>query len=154
MIEKVLAPVNRPDPCQSKTFDFLENNLAFGKEVRASQFLPHEPPENVVDDSNAQWGAGADPPQWVEIDLGAPATVQTIRLKVAQYPDGNTVHQVWVGGSDHQLTLAHEFRGATHDAQVLVFTPDAPLSEIRYVRVMTVSSPSWVAWKEIEIIGE
>ncbi len=154
VIEKVLAPVNRPDPCQSKTFDFLENNIALGKNVRVSRFLPHERPENAVDGSDALWGAGADPPQWVEIDLGEPSTIQTIRLKIAQYPEGNTVHQVWAGGPDHELTLVHEFSGVTRDSEVLAYISDPPLIGIQYVRVLTIVSPSWVAWKEIEVISK
>jgi hypothetical protein len=152
LVMQVLAPVEQPDLCNPEPLP--RSNLAFGKAVVASRSLPEEPPENAVDGQPTQWGAGADAPQWVQIDLGAPATVRLIRLVVAQWPAGETVHQVWGGGSGEDLRLLHEFRGYTEDNQVLELVPDAPLEGIQVVRVVTLESPSWVAWKEIEVIGE
>jgi hypothetical protein len=122
--------------------------------VVASRSLPEEPPEQAVDGQPAQWGAGADAPQWIQIDLGAPATVRLIRLVVSQWPAGDTVHQVWGGGPGEDLRLLHEFRGYTEGDQVLEFVPDVPLEGIQTVRVVTLESPSWVGWKEIEVVGE
>jgi hypothetical protein len=34
------------------------------------------------------------------------------------------------------------------------FFRSAPLEGIRFIRIVTVTSPSWVAWREIEVIGE
>ena len=150
----LFAPVNQPDPCVA--VDIPGGNVAYGKPVTASNSLPEEPPARAVDESEGtQWGSGADAPQWIEIDLQGAYTITEIWLLAAQYPDGNTIHQVLVrtsGSAD--FTLAHQFAGVTHDGDWLVFTPDAPLEHIEAIRVMTVSSVSWVAWKEIQAFGE
>jgi hypothetical protein len=152
-IGQALAPVNRPDPCQAKSFDFIENNVALHKSVRVSRALSDQPGANAVDGTGAQWGAGASPTQWIQIDLGQMYTVKLIRLMVGQYPDGNTTHNVYVGNSADNLQLVHSFDGLTKDNQLLEFLPESPLTGVRYVRIVTTKSPSWVAWKEIEVIA-
>jgi len=47
----------------------------------------------------------------------------------------------------------HEFSGVTDDNDWLVLTLDPRLDDVRFIRVQTVSSPSWVAWKEIQAYG-
>jgi hypothetical protein len=153
-INQALAPANRPDPCRPGEFDFLENNIALGKSVRASRTLPGFPPENAVNGTGDDWwGAGDFAPQWIEIDLGQASTVRLIRLMTSQSPAGETRHQVWVGSAPEQLYLLHTFEGWTADLQALEFRPEAPVSDIRYVRVLTRLSPSWIGWREIEVIA-
>jgi len=151
-IGDVLAPVNRADACQLGQFDFFENNVALNKSVTASRSLADEPPTNAVDGSGAQWGSAAPPIQWIQIDLGQPYTVNLLRLQVAQYPEGATAHDVYAGSSPDTLTLVHTFDGETVDNQLLEFQPDVPLTDVQYVRVTTTKSPSWVSWREIEVI--
>jgi hypothetical protein len=152
-IGEVLAPVNRPDPCQAAGFDFLETNVALGKRVTASRALKEQPATNAVDGTDAHWGAGAFPPQWVQIDLGGTYTITELRLMVSQYPPGNTLHQVYVGDETGSLRLVHTFEGYTKDNQVLVFAPDKPLENVQFIRIVTTDSPSWVSWKEVEAIS-
>ena len=71
---------------------------------------------------------------------------------VTQTPGRNTRHLVWVGPSTDQLYLLHTFEGYTYDDQVLQFKPVSPLEGVRFIRVMTRESPSWVGWKEIEVL--
>ncbi|HNS52122.1 MAG TPA: hypothetical protein PKO09_13180 [Anaerolineae bacterium] len=47
----------------------------------------------------------------------------------------------------------HAFDDRTSDQQVLEFTPDPPAQNVRLVRVVTTLSPSWVSWREIELLG-
>ncbi len=148
---EALAPAAHPDPCVADLGPGA--NLAFGRPVRASRFLAEELPEYAVDGGPAQWGAGADAPQWIEVDLGAPAVVREIRLVVAQWPAGETVHQIWVRAAEGSLRQVHEFRQATQEGDVLTFRPETELADVRFVRVITVSSPSWVAWHELEVLG-
>ena len=151
-IGEALAPINRPDPCQSAQFDFLETNIALNAKVTASRSLANEPSSNAVDGTGANWGAGAFPKQWIEIDLGQSYTIKTIRLMVAQYPEGNTVHQIQVRNLNGNFELVHTFDEFTVDNQILIYTPDIPLLDVQFIRITTISSLSWVAWKEIEII--
>jgi hypothetical protein len=153
-INQVLAPVNRPDPCQAGDFDFFENNLALGAHAEASRALPDQPPSGAVDGNASQWwGAGAFAPQWILIDLGSPQTIASIRLTVTQSPAGETLHQVWVGAIIDELYLLHTFEGMTTDGQVLEYKPESPVESVRFVRVNTRQSPSWVGWKEIEVLA-
>jgi hypothetical protein len=129
-------------------------NLALGKVAIASRSLPDQPPSGAVDGSMALWwGAGDFPTQWIQIDLGQPEAIGTIRLVITQFPAGDTIHQVWVGSSAEQLYLLHSFEGYTVDGQVLEFTPDSSLENVQFIRVITRKSPSWVGWQEIEVLS-
>ena len=55
------------------------------------------------------------------------------------------------GSSDY--ALLHDFSGFTRSDDWLVFKPDTPLDNIRYIRIYTVSSPSWVARKEMVVLA-
>lgn len=151
---ELFAPQNQPDPCVP--VDVPSDNLAFGRPVRASSSLPEEPPSQAVDNDPAtQWGAGADPVQWIEVDLEGAHRITEIRLLVAQWPAGETVHRVQVRPSTaSEYTTVHELSGLTRDNDWLVFAPEAPLENVGQVRIVTLSSPSWVAWREIHVTGE
>ncbi len=150
----LFAPANQPDPCVA--VEVSNNNLAYGKPVTASRSLPAEPPENAVDDnSGTQWGAGEHPVQWIQVDLQGTYRITEIRLLVAQYPAGNTTHRVQVrSSSTGTYQTVHEISGSTSDNDWLVFKPDVPLENVSQIRIQTVASPSWVAWKEIQVYGE
>jgi hypothetical protein len=153
-INRVLSPRERPDPCEVRSFRFLQSNLARGADVRASAALAGQGPAHAVDgDRSTDWVAGDGPRQWIEIDLGAPATIETLRLVVSQSPAGRTVHAVSGGPSRTALTKLHTFDGTTDYGDVLTWTPPKPLTSVRVIRIETTISPSWVAWLEIEAIG-
>ena len=99
------------------------------------------------------WGAGDFAPQWIQLDLGQPSTIGRIRLVISQSPAGDTRHQVYAGTTLGSLVLVHTFEAYTTDGQVLEFTPGLPLENIRYIRVVTGMSPSWIGWKEIEVLS-
>lgn len=152
-IDQALAPVNRPDACQPGNFPFFEHNLALGKTVTVSRALGSNPASQAVDGTTDDWwGAGAPPPQWIQIDLGEAATVRLFRLITSQSPAGDTRHQLWAGPSLDKLSLLHTFEGYTTDQQILEYVPDVPVDNIRYVKVITIMSPSWVSWREIELL--
>ncbi len=149
----LMAPDAWTDPCEA--LNIPTDNLALGASVTASRWLEDQPPASAVDgDTGSQWGAGDGPPQWIELDLGAPHTIRTIRLLVAQYPEGATRHLIQVARPDRSFGTALTLAGDTADNQWLEFTPDVPLDAVQYIRIQTVASPSWVAWKEIEVKGD
>ena len=135
------------------TVDFVRPNLALGKRVTASNEYPGNPTALAVDGSWwSYWSAGNFPPQWIEVDLGEPKSVAEVRLVITQLPDSPTIHRVYGRATtDAPYTLLQEFNGYTVDQQVLTYS-GAPL-QLRYVRVETVSSWSWVGWREVEIYG-
>jgi hypothetical protein len=152
VLNTVLAPARRPDPCQRASFPGVETNFALGRAVTASA-QAGSPAANAVDGSaGSAWVSGADAPQWLEIDLGVPARVVEVRMRVAQTPAGHTAHRVLALTPGGWLTLA-DVVGTTQDDQVLTIRPAAALEAVRAVRVETSQSPSWVAWKEIEVLG-
>jgi predicted amidohydrolase YtcJ len=139
------GPVETPSPAPTS---------AAGFSVTASASLPEGPPSNAIDrDRQTVWNSGSAPEQWIQIDLGAPRSLAAVRLVTSQSPSGATVHQVWVGDSQTNLRLAHEFKGQTQDFQELSYTPSAPATNVRFIRIVTTESPSWVAWREIEIVA-
>ena len=123
--------------------------------VTASQSYPDNAysPEKAIDgDPNTKWGSGGFPPNWIQLDLGQQATVTQIRLLVDQYPlTGHTRHEVWVGTRPDNLSLLQTLDGDTHHLQELEVNTN--VSNIRYVKVVTTDSPSWVSWAEIEVYG-
>jgi hypothetical protein len=120
LINQVLSPNERPDPCEEGAFAFFENNVALGAKLRVSSVLANEPASNAVNGKiSDRWGAGAPPPQWIQMDLGAPHQVSRVRLTTSQSPAGRTVHQLWVGPSPGNLSLVHTFDGPTTDMQSL-----------------------------------
>ncbi|GMV33693.1 MAG: hypothetical protein AMXMBFR60_15220 [Chloroflexota bacterium] len=128
-------------------------NLALGKAVRVSNVTEGLVGAFAVDgDLGTLWNSGGGPIQWIEIDLGAEYSILRVELTPSQYPAGETVHRLLVAGSNRQFNEANVFEGYTSDGQALVFSPSSPIPSIQFVRVETTVSPSWVAWREIEVI--
>ncbi len=149
----LLAPASHPDPCEPITIE--SENLAYLKPVIASASLPEEPASNAVDENDSsQWGAGNDAPQWIELDLGASYQVTEIRLRVAQWPAGLTIHTVRGRSANGSFSELHKFQQETKDGDWLIFIPEIQVDNIQVIRIDTLSSPSWVAWSEIEVFGE
>jgi hypothetical protein len=149
---KALSPNTQPDAC--KTTSLPGRNLALNKKVEVTEALPEETAQMAVDgDPNTQWSSGAFPTQWIQIDLGAAYTIGEIRLTVGQWPAGETVHQIWVGATQDALKQVYEFSGHEFDFDVLNYVPAIPLQNVRYVRIVTTESPSWVSWREIEVLA-
>ncbi|TMD26227.1 MAG: discoidin domain-containing protein [Chloroflexi bacterium] len=154
VINAVLSPRERPDPCRTKSFPFLEEDLARGATVRASRSTSDGRPRLAADGiADTIWQSGAGPTQWIEFDLPARSTLRSVRLTVAQYPNGSTRHVVLVGPSAESLRAVHTFSGTTRDGNVLTWTPSSPLTGVRVVRILTTRSSSFVAWREIALIG-
>lgn len=153
LVGEVLSPALRPDPCVPGSFEFFEYSVLAGATATASHSLPGEPPDGAIDGGSAQWGAGEGPPQYIEISLAEPSTVDEIRLTVSQYPAGATRHELWVKTTGGSLALVHVFEGDTSEGDILVFAPDSPLAGVEVMRVVTTESPSWVAWREIGVIN-
>ncbi len=105
----------------------------------------------IDENPSSAWIASSDGSQWIEIDLGASVTIRKVRLLTEQTPSGNTVHEVYVGASPAPTTLVKTFAGTTATEQWLdeTFVNSPPTG--RYLRILSPTSPSWRAWREIEI---
>ena len=49
--------------------------------------------------------------------------------------------------------LLHELDGVTDDDQILMVLPSTAWTGIQFIRIETISSPSWIAWREVEVIS-
>ena len=118
--------------------------------VTASRSSGTAVPERAVDGNVATtWNAGAFGPQWIQLDLGRQYTVAKVRLATAQSPAGRTVHQIYGGPTPDSLTPIATLDDVTRDGQWLEMSCSA--SRVRYLKVSTTVSPSWVGWREIQV---
>ena len=150
-LNRVLAPIYRPDPCSGSIVARIRKNRTDRAKVNASKTYQKNVPEYAIDETTRPWNSGGVPPQWIELDLQTPDSVQIIRLIVSQYPAGQTHHQIWVRGENEEYRLFTELRGRTKDRDVLEI-PTPGLTMIRYVKILTLQSPSWVGWREVEVL--
>ena len=80
-------------------------------------------------------------------------SVAELRLTVSQLPEGYAEHRVYGRtGLEAELRWLPTFSGHTRDGDVLIVTPTTPWPTVCVVRVVTDVSPSWVSWREIDII--
>jgi hypothetical protein len=158
-----VAEMGYPGPCttpnapveaitRSLTVSFVRTNLALGKSVAASNEYPGNPASLAVDGNWwSYWNSGNFPPQWIEVDLGSVESVGEIDLGITQLPDCTTDHRMYGRATTSDpYTLLQEFNGFTVDQQVLQYVATT-LQQLRFIRVETTSSCSWVGWREIEV---
>jgi hypothetical protein len=133
----------------------------------ASNSYPGAPPALAIDgDVTTAWNSGDYSPQWIELDLGRPIPIEEIRLLTAQSPAGAVTFTVSVGDDHASMRTATTQQLSLQDNQWIdlagPWAPDSTnaggqtvhtMGNVRYVRISTTSSPSWVAWKEIEVYG-
>ncbi len=143
-----LSPLVQPDPCA--TMEIYISNVAFEQAASATRSLPDAPPERAVDGTGEPWISGADAPQGIEVTFDQPRRLSQIRLTVAQDPAGDTAHRVWAVRADGSRVLLAVLDGRTQDGQVIDIGLPAPLPDVMALEVVTLASPSWVAWREVE----
>lgn len=118
-------------------------------------------PEKAIDgNAGTAWNAGdhsSVSPQWLQVDLGAATTMMEIRLRVSQSPAGATIHEIWGGptGDETSMVKLDTLSQVSTDGQVLISTGGqlSSRSDIRFLRIKTVNSPSWVSWWELDFAG-
>jgi F5/8 type C domain len=118
----------------------------------ASQSSSDTTPSNAFDGNpNVGWNAGGNVPQWIQFDLGGLYALSDVKLLTEQTPSGYTSH-AFTGLDINGNTIAQfgSLQGNTSDDQWLDF-PISNQTPVRYLRIQTVQSPSWVAWREIQV---
>jgi hypothetical protein len=107
-------------------------------------------PTNATDgDIKTQWSSGGPAPQWIQLDLGEASSISKLRFNVSQTPTGPTTHQIFGGATPDQLKLLGTLDTVTADSQW--FELSVPSDNVRYLKIVTIKSPSWIAWREIEV---
>ncbi|HVT99556.1 MAG TPA: discoidin domain-containing protein [Acidobacteriaceae bacterium] len=103
----------------------------------------------VDGDLATAWSSGGYAPASVDLDLHAPQTLSRVELVVEQTPAGYTHHVVYGGPTLGSLSVLGSFDGNTQSGQALVLS--GTFTNVRYVRIQTTASPSWVAWREVNL---
>jgi hypothetical protein len=101
-------------------------------------------------DLTTGWSAGDYAPQWIQLDLGAETAVSRVLLNVDQDPAGPTTHELYGGASPDNLKLLGAISGDTKLHQWIDFKIPAA-TDVRYLKIATAKSPSWIGWLEIEV---
>ena len=120
-------------------------NLALGRKASASASIAGSEPSRAIDgDADTLWSAGAGPPAWIQVDLGAAHAVSEIRLVISQSPAGATRHRVSCGmEAGGPRTALGTLSGTTEDGKVLDLRLAHAVS-CRYVRLDTrAARPGW-----------
>lgn len=120
-------------------------------QVGASGTYPGSSPANAIDgNTGTAWNSGGFPTQWIQIDLGRVRPVCSLRLTALQSPAGTATHTVLIGDNELSLTPLRTVSRSFADFQVEI----VPVAvNTRYIRIRTDSSPSWVAWREIQVFS-
>lgn len=104
----------------------------------------------IDDDIQTSWNAGAFAPAWVQIDLGQTYPVSKIELQTLQAPTGAATHEILGGPTPGSLSPLGTLSGNYTDNVRLNLNLASPV-DVRYIRVRTTASVSWVAWREIKV---
>ncbi|HEY3354648.1 MAG TPA: kelch repeat-containing protein [Polyangia bacterium] len=95
------------------------------------------------------WNAPGYAGNWIELDLGQNYLVNQVKLMVAQAPAGQTTHQILGGLAPAPTTVLQTLSGYTTSGDWL--TASVAPTSVRYLRVLTTQTPSWVAWLELQV---
>ena len=143
--------------CFASVDMLLSQNLGEAA-YRASSSWPTSPPKQAFDgDFTTQWNSGGHAPDWLEVDLGDFYQLSRFILGIEQTPSGSTKHEIWVsdspiGDDTSGALLCCTIQQYTVDGEVLEIPAPFPIAG-RYVQIRTLSSPSWVAWNEVQVYG-
>lgn len=104
-------------------------------------------------DPETIWSSKQPAPQWYSIGLDQPYLVDRVELVVTQAPPGPTTHEIWLGHGSGLRTFYKRLEDVhTEDGQVLAVPIDPP-QKINEVLILTLHSPSWVAWRDFRVFG-
>ena len=120
----------------------------------ASSSMSTESPSRAIDgDPETLWASGGFPVQWIEVAFDRLYLIDRFELLVAQTPAGESTHQIWISDAAGVLTKIHEFADLpTTDGQTLEISVDPPVT-LNRVMILTTKGPSFVAWREVRVIG-
>ncbi|MDE0198655.1 MAG: discoidin domain-containing protein, partial [Caldilineaceae bacterium] len=110
--------------------------------------------QRAVDgDLESFWSSNRLPTQWFSITFDQEVLVDRLEMVVAQSPAGPTTHEIWLDDGSGILTLAHRIaENHTEDGQLLQVEINPP-QRAQEVLILTLESPSWVAWRELRVYG-
>ncbi len=104
-------------------------------------------------DTETIWSSKQPAPQWYSIVLDQTYLVDRVDLVVTQAPPGPTTHEIWLGRGSGLRTFYKRLADIhTEDGQVLAVPIDPPQT-VNEILILTLHSPSWVAWRDFRVFG-
>ena len=109
----------------------------------------------VDNDQESYWQAGAELPQFIELDLGVAVDITRLSLTLYHSAEGQTVHVLYGKGpwADDEYVVLYEFSGVTKDFQLLEYEPATPWSGIQFVKIETTENTAATGWREIMLFS-
>ena len=107
----------------------------------------------VDGDPDSFWSAQLEAPQWYSVSFDELYLVDKLEMVIAQSPAGPATHEVWLGNGSGTRTLYRRFDDLHMEDGQTLEVPIVPPRSISEVLVLTLESPSWVAWREIGVFG-
>lgn len=102
-------------------------------------------------DPNTVWNSGGPAPAWIQLDLNREVVPSRVRLHAERHHSGSSSHNVIGILSNGKTVNLASYTG--HTPKSLWLEINIPYSiPVRYVRITTNQSPSWVTWRDIEVI--
>ena len=130
-------------------------NVALNKPATASSYYLNSTPSMAFNNncSSDCWNSGGYSPAWLMVDLQGSYTVNNINLIVEQSPNGSSSHQILTAPTlAGPWTLVETITGYTSQGQLIQRCYNtSPLLNVGAVKISTLSSNSWIAWKEIGV---
>lgn len=129
------------------------DNVAIGKPVTASGTYLSSIPANAINGSCGDgWNSGGFAPQFIEIDLISTYTINNINIMFDMSPNGNVNHEILTSPDMIAWTVVDVATGFYVTGQLIERCySNAPLTNVRGVRINSLSSPSWIAIREMGI---
>lgn len=108
--------------------------------------------ETIDCNEKTAWNSGGYAPASVFIEIrNNSKPISIIKLIPAQSPSGKTTHEILVSDSGNNYRSVDEIlEEYTEDGVPIIRTFDPPLLNVEKIKVITKTSPSWVAWYEIQ----
>jgi hypothetical protein len=131
----------------------LATNVALNKTATASASASGAPPSSAFDGNNTTAWNSRSYSANITVDLAQARTVSKLILNPSQSPAGTTTHQIWVSPDMVNWKIVDISTQFTTNGVPFERKLSVPETNVRGVRVVTTSSPSWVAWFEIAVMG-
>ena len=131
----------------------LASGLAYIRGPEDHLIVDEEAYLAIDGDPETIWSSKQPAPQWYAINLDRTYLVDRVEMVVTQAPPGPTTHEIWLGHGSGLRTFYKRLADVhTEDGQILAVPIDPPQS-VNEVLILTLHSPSWVAWRDFRVFG-
>ena len=146
------APTAAPQPMR---MDIAPLGTAIGTTIRErkGRVLDEFAYRALDRDPHTFWNSRQPAPHWFSVVFDQLYVVDKVVARPSQEPAGPTTYDVWLGyGSGIHTFFARFTDNYTEDGEFLSFSIEPPQA-VSELFIVTVESPSWVAWREWKIYG-